>query len=223
MRHLTVLLVCFILAKASFGQRGAYATDLPEDNSSFLAFQLTYGTHMYWNNFADQFNTFDDYIEFSPVQTLGITVSSFTSSLSEQRFGFHYSYDQILPQDINLYDALSARINGFNFGISLASYDLTSKSKFCSLPIGIGFNTGRLRMASENRRSQKNPYFAPAVFFSPKFLIGDFVIGVRASYHFDISRQTWRSVNVNADQTPFTLNEFRQTGLIANLCIGFKM
>lgn len=223
MRHLFLIILCTFLGNSSIAQRGAYAAmDEPPTYGEYLAMEFTYGTHMYWNNFGDQFNTFENYTGGAPVQTVGITVSSFFYNSNKKRIGFHYSYDQIIPQDVNINDTLNARINGFNYGMSLASFDLISSSKVCSLPIGIGFNTGRLRMVSENRRSQKNPYFAPAVFFTPRFFIGNFVIGLRASYHFDISRKTWRSVNVNSDQTPFALDEFRQTGLIANFCIGFK-
>ncbi len=48
-----------------------------------------------------------------PGSGVGVTVSTFMTNAAGKRIGFHYSYDQVLPQDVNIFDTLTARINGF--------------------------------------------------------------------------------------------------------------
>lgn len=220
MRH-CILLILFLLTfgMASAQQTGRMMASGPNDNQTSI--DLIFCSHVYINNFIDQFNTFNNYQALQPVNSIGLSVSSFLLLNKKYTTGFHYSYAQILPHDININDTLIGRINGFNYSMSLASINVTPKSKFSNVSFGIGFNAGRLRMKADDRRSQKNPYFAPALFFNPRFFIGPVVIGLRAEFQVDISKSTWRSVNVNKDQMPFTINEFRQTGLIPSFSIGF--
>ncbi|MCR9171397.1 MAG: hypothetical protein NXI10_02825 [bacterium] len=220
MRHLILFVSLALFNCLALGQEeDALIGQNPNPNQTSIDF--IFCSHIYNNDFISEFNTFNNYEALRPVNSVGLSVSSYYLANKKFQAGFHYSYAQILPHDINLNDTLTGRINGFNFSLSLASINVTPKSKHTNIAFGIGFNTGRLRMTAQNRRSQKNPYFAPALFFNPRFFLGRFVIGLRAEYQFDISRPTWRSVNVNADQTSFALSEFRQTGLIPSFSIGF--
>ena len=66
-----------------------------------------------------------------------------------------------------------------------------------SKPFGLGLNTGRLLIKSASYKTQKNPFFSPALFLNPRILIGKVVLGIRLDYQIDISRSSWRSVNVS--------------------------
>ena len=220
--RLILLFAVFSLQGNAFAQTGAYAPmNEPVDDQVWI--DVIYGSHIYNHNFRDQFNHFNGYEFWQPIQSVGFSMSAFYFMNSAFKNGFHYSYAQIIPQKIHLSDTLSARINGFNFSLSLASLNLTPRSKHTNISFGIGFNAGRLRMVSDGRRSQKNPYFAPALFFSPRFFLGRVVLGLRAEYQFDVSRKTWRSVNFSKEKPPFALDEFRQTGLIANFTVGWRI
>jgi hypothetical protein len=165
----------------------------------------------------------ETYEAFQPVQSVGLQISTFEPSEGQFRLGNMVSYSQIIPQEVMINDTLNGTINGFNFGMTMLQYNLTPKAKWSIIAVGFGFNTGRMRMKNKEYRSQKNPYWAPALFFNPQFLIKRFAIGLSASYQFDVSRRGWRTLNISNKELDFELNEFRQTGLMANVSIGWKL
>lgn len=184
---------------------------------------LMYGIYTYNQNINNQTNSFKKFEFGKPIQAIGI---SFTSTFLLWRLhntGFHLSYSQVVAQKIAINDTLNGKVNGFNFSCNIIGYDLTPKSHVVSLVVGGGFNTGRLRITSENLRSQKNPFFAPTLFFNPRFFVGPVVIALRFEYQFDVSKKGWRSVNVSKELDGFLLNNFSHTGLLTYFSVGWNL
>ncbi len=190
---------------------------------NITSISLTYGQHAYLTDFGNNFNSLDEYEAFQPVQSVGFLINVFEPGEGKYRLGNLISYSQIVPQDIRINDTLNGKINGFNFGLSLIQVNLTPNVKWSFIGLGFGFNTGRMRITSEAYRSRKNPFWAPAIFFNPQFHINRFVIGIKTSYQFDITRRRWQPLKFSNKSQDFDLNEFRQTGFNANVCIGLKL
>ncbi|GAB5416886.1 MAG: hypothetical protein Crog4KO_17530 [Crocinitomicaceae bacterium] len=218
MRVINFLLVLIFIPSTNFAQE--YVAAVAYDNQQFVS--LIYGQHTYLSDFGNNFNSFDSVEPFQPVQSVGLLVTTFEPSNGYYSLGNVLSYSQIIPQEIAINDTLNGKINGFNFGLTLLHFNLTPKVNWSFLGLGFGFNTGRMRVKSEAYRSQKNPYWAPTIFFTPQVALKNFIIGINASYQFDVSRRGWRTLNFSKKELDFTLNEFRQTGLMANISIGWK-
>lgn len=159
---------------------------------------------------------------FNPIQTIGLSFTVAYVRGGKHNYGVHLSYAQIIPQTIQINDSLNGKMNGFNVSCNLIGIDITPKSSFSSIVLGAGFNAGRLRIASDAYRSQKNPFFAPALYFNPRFFIGHLAIGLRAEYQFDVTKTGWRSVNLSNKTTGFNPIDIRQTGLLTYLSVGWK-
>ncbi len=78
--------------------------------------------------------------------------------------GFRISYYQILPSGFNLIgDSARNILRGGIFSYAMGA-DLAYRSKFSSVLLGFGFNSGRLVARLSDNSLRKNPFFAPAVF-----------------------------------------------------------
>ncbi|XOV66506.1 MAG: hypothetical protein ACFHU9_12840 [Fluviicola sp.] len=198
-----------------------FVTDQKSENIPF--FTITYGQDVYLSDFGNNFNSFGNYTSFQPIQSVGVMLNVYEPKERQHVFGNMTSYSQIIPQDMQINDSLMGRINGFNLGLTIMEVNLTPKMKWSAIGLGFGFNTGRLRVKSDGYRSRKNPYWAPALFFNPHFIIKKFVVGLAASYQFDVTRRRWQPLRFSSKTADFELDEFRQTGFTAKLSVGFKL
>lgn len=203
-----------------YGQNKVDTTNTIEND--LFSIDLLYGTLFCQENFNSQINTLHSFEALKPIQTIGASLTAAYVRGGTHIYGFHISYVQIIPQKIAINDSFNGAINGFNLSCNLLSIDLTPKSQCSSIMIGYGFNTGRLRITSDSYRSQKNPFFAPALFFNPRFFLGHIAVGLRAEYQFDISKKGWRSVNISNKVNTFSPSSLKQSGLLTHFTIGWK-
>jgi hypothetical protein len=182
---------------------------------------IIYGHLLLKNSFNSKFNSQTDFKFSNPIQTIGVSVSGAYTRTHRHDYAAHYSYSQVIPQQILLNDTLNCKINGFVLSVNLFGIDLLPKSKIANCIVGFGFNTGRFRISNNEYISQKNPFFSPTVFFQPKILIGPIVLSVRADYGFDISKSSWRSVQFTNKNNGMNLNPLKQTGGIIYFSIGW--
>lgn len=220
MRKIILIFITSAFTSTIHGQEQLDTTSKFEGDIASV--DLIYGTFFCNQNFNNQINTLNQFELFKPIQTIGLSLTATYVRGGKHNFGIHLSYVQIIPQKINITDSLTGTINGFNFSYNIVGIDITPKSKFSSIVIGCGFNTGRLRITSDSYRAQKNPFFAPALFFNPRFFIGHIAIGLRAEYQFDISKKGWRSVNISNKLNTFSPSNLKQSGLLTHFTIGWK-
>lgn len=188
-----------------------------------VTLDVLYGTILYQKSPSNQFNSFRYSKLGNPLQTIGLSLTG-TIDADEvaHYYSTHLSYSQIIPQQFSINDSLSGKINGGFFSYNIIAYDFTPRSIFSSVLLGGGFNTGRLRVSADGYRSLRNPYFAPALFFNPRFFIKNIAISLRTEYQFDVSQKKWKPVRLSQKQERFDLENLNQSGLILNLCIGWK-
>lgn len=223
MSKIIPIIILFYLnnISVSYSQRSSDSTD--NFIGDIATLDILYGTYFYNQDFNKQLNTFNHSKVLKPLQTFGLSLSVIYSQGNRYDFGVHSSYSQIIPQKINVNDTIEGIINGFNFSYSIYGINLTPKSKFSSIILGVGINTGRLRIKSDIYKSQKNPFFAPVLSFNPKFYLGKIVLGFRTEYQFDVSKKGWRSVNFTNREKSFPVLKFNQSGLITYFSIGWKL
>ena len=220
MKKVIQIILALTLTHFIYGQNDKDSTY--NDEGDIVSLDLLYGTLLLRQGFNDQVNTLKRFEFFEPIQSIGISLNVAYVREGEHNYGIHVSYSQIIPQKIQVNDTINGKINGFNFSWNFYGLDLTPKSKYSSIILGAGFNTGRLRIKSDSLRSQKNPFFAPAIFFNPRLFIGHFSFGFRADYQFDISKTGWRSVNLSNKTNTFSPLNLKQTGLITYLSLGWS-
>lgn len=136
--------------------------------------------------------------------------------------GFRVSFYQILPSYFRLSgDSTRNRLRGGIFSYACGA-DLTPKSRFSSVILGFGFNTGRIVAKLPDDSLIRNPFFAPAVSIDPKFFFGHFSLTFSLGYQWDISSRKWKD-NKNSDtQSDHELPSIRLSGLSANAGVGWK-
>lgn len=192
-------------------------------NGEIVTLDVLYGTILYQKSLSNNLNSFRYSKIGNPLQTIGLSLTYTVDATSTTHYySTHFSYSQIIPQYFSINDSLPGKINGGIFSVNLLGYDLTAKSKFSSILIGGGFNTGRLRVSADDYRSLRNPYFAPALFLNPRFLIKRLAISIRAEYQFDVSQKRWKPVHFSRKGERFSLDNLSQSGLILNVCLGWK-
>jgi hypothetical protein len=194
-----------------------------ESYPDILTLDVLYGNVFYQKTSNRNFNSFQHSKIGQPLQTIGLSITySMSEDLVSHKYSTHVSYSQIIPQQLSINDSLLGRINGGIFSFNIFGYDFTSKSKVSSVILGGGFNAGRLRVSADDYRSLKNPYFAPAVFFNPRFLIKRLAISFRAEYQFDVSKKRWKSMVFSQKGSSFELENLNQSGLILHLSLGWR-
>ena len=185
---------------------------------------ILYGTRLPQNNFYNQINTLGKYNFGSPLQMIGIGQGryvSFTGRYTSVWRIVHYSYSQIIPQKIIISDTINCNVNGYVFSFSIAPFSLFKKSKFFSLHISYGFNSGRLRLSGNELVNQKNPFFSPMISIRPVVLIKKIKFTIRADYEYDISKPSWRRTYFTS-KNKTDLDKFKQSGLTLFFGIGFR-
>lgn len=220
MQKIIFIVISSLFISAIYSQEQKDSIHYP--TGDFGSMDLVYGTFFCKQNFNNQVNTFKQFKVARPIRTIGLSLTVAYFALGKHDYGMHLSYVQVIPQKMQVNDTMNGNINGFTFSCNISGIDITPESTYSSIIFGAGFNTGRLRITSNSYRAQKNPFFAPALYFNSRFFLGHITIGLRAEYQFDISKKGWRSVNISNKTTPFTLMGLRQSGLVTSFSVGWK-
>lgn len=184
---------------------------------------VIYGHYLLKNSFNSNFNSQNDFSFSNPIQTLGVSLSGAYTREHRHDYAIHFSYSQVIPQQILVNDSIKSKINGFVLGVNMFGIDLLPKSKIANCIVSLGFNTGRFRISGNEFKQQKNPFFSPTLSIQPKIRIGPIVLSVRGDYGFDISKSNWRSVNFTSKNIGINLNPLKQTGGIIYFSIGWVL
>jgi hypothetical protein len=188
---------------------------------AFSSFDLYYGYRPQFQNFYNQLNTVKDLNFGKPLQMVGIGLSGQFVVMRDGTFNGHFIYNQIIPQTIYVSDTLEAKVSGFVFSFAYGGA-ITTKSEKFALCYYLGFNTGRLRMYSNDVLKQKNPFFSPKIGIQPKAKIGKISLTLILDYEYDATNPNWRrTIFSNPNQS--TLASLRQTGITGQLGIGYVM
>lgn len=218
-----IILSIFCFASNAQTNKKQYTPKVIIPSGEIVTLDALYGTILYQKSFTNNLNSFRYSKLGNPLQTVGLSLTYTVDATSiAHYYSTHFSYSQIISQQFSINDSLSGKINGGIFSVNLLSYDLTPKSKFSSILLGGGFNTGRLRISTDGYRSMRNPYFAPALFFNSRFFIKHLAISIRTEYQFDVSQKRWKPVHFSRQGERFSLENLNQSGLVLNLCLGWK-
>ena len=187
-----------------------------DSTSATKSLDLIYGYRMFSNSFYNQLNSTNRFDYKLPVQLIGVAISdNYTANKYLDYYG-HISYCQVIPQTLQVQNT-NCKINGFVFGVD---YGISvGATKNFKVLIGVGFNTGRLKLYESNQVDLKNPFFSPKVCIQPKIAIKKLVLSLRAEYDFDISNTAWEkksSTSVNK----ISISNFKQNCFTALFCIG---
>ena len=183
---------------------------------------ILYGTRLPQNNFYSQLNTVGKYNFSSPLQMIGIGQGRYVSLTGRYTSVWrvvHYSYSQIIPQKIIVNDTINCNVNGYVFSFCIAPLSLFRKSKFISLHISYGFNTGRLRLSGNELVNQKNPFFSPMISVRPVISIKNIRFTLRGDYEYDVSKPSWRRTYFTS-KNKTDLEKFKETGITFFFGIG---
>jgi len=215
----TLALLFIVFTTHSFSQDSISTST----ESDLVSVDLMYGQCLVKTNWNNQLNTTSQYSFTHPIQTLGIGISVGYMRNQRHDYAIQFSYAQVVPQQITLFDTLSSNINGFILSVNLFGRDLTPRSKIISCVVGFGFNTGRFRISGNEYKQQKNPFFSPALFIQPKLMLGPIALSLGANYSYDVSKGNWRSLNFTTKTKRFDLEPFKQTGLMLYFSIGWML
>ncbi len=131
------------------------------------------------------------------------------------------SYSFFLPQSIAVNDTLNQNLSGFNFSMDVLNLSLFKESKIIKLKFGVGFNTGQIKLKSENF-TERNPYFSPMLSFYNGYIIKKRITtGFGAIYSYDVSSPQWRKTIIS-DQPFFRPQSLNQSCINFYLSVGWK-
>ncbi len=177
------------------------------------------------NDLSNDLNEISSMRLSQPLNYIGLTITSgfITNKRSSSEGGYNFDgyieYLQVIPQQIMVLDSIEAKINGFNFGVTLGGIDLI-KNKKIDLITCFGFNTGRIWLNGSDVVKQKNPYFAPMIAIVPRVCLGRVSIQLRCGYDYDISNKNWKRKGLS-DSELLELKKFSYQGLNMSMGIGY--
>lgn len=139
-------------------------------------------------------------------------------------FDGHLTYQFIVPRQYDFSNSLIFKLGGFHIGMDLGK-DIFPKSSIFDFLIGVGFNTGRLKLLRKDLSIEEeylkytNPLFAPKIFLEPKLVIKKISLSIKGEYLFDISNSNW---NIKDSRLP-SLGTSKSSGLLFQGGIGWKI
>jgi hypothetical protein len=109
------------------------------------------------------------------------------------------SFLYILPQTVSAgpNDSLELKMRGWHWTTSIFGWDFI-QGETVALVLAPAISWGNLKMRrDENGRQTKytNPFVAPGGRAELRFVIGNFMIGARATYRYDITYSLWKRKN----------------------------
>jgi hypothetical protein len=197
-----------------------------QDSTSYRRdgyWNLVYGTRLFNKSFYNQLNTLKSFSINSPLQLIGVGWGG--GIPVDGRFGSstiygHWSYTQVIPQQIKINDSIQGTINGYVLSIDIAGTRVLKKLKYFGLKISTGFNTGRLRLSDNEWVRQKNPFFSPKISIRPTTRIKKIVLSLRCDYEYDISSPRWRRTYF-ANKNKIDIDKFKETGMTLFFCLTY--
>ena len=141
--------------------------------------------------------------------TIGIDDISNNSEHSDVISGMHI----ILPQRVyaGAGDSLDLRMYGWHYTMSWFGFDLI-KGETVTLAIGPSWSYGNVKMrrvVNGEKSKYKNPFVAPGARAEFRLTFGNFMIGGRATYRYDLTHGLWKR---RSDFMP-VMPEYKNTGL----------
>ncbi|MFN8863743.1 MAG: hypothetical protein ACK500_08845 [Flavobacteriales bacterium] len=204
-----LVIISLSLTSLCFGQR----------HNTSSSIDIAFGSRAYAQSFYNALNTLDTWQFDAPVRFVGIAYSGRFYLTRGKDFDGHLSFGHILPERIQLNDSLSPELGGFVAGFAYGR-DVFRGSELLDVILGIGFNTGRLRLNDGQLINQKNPFLAPKISLQPKLNLGRIALSVRLEYEYDISGADWRNERNNSNQYE-GVSSFSQTSFTGMASIGY--
>ena len=211
---LTLSLVLTFSAVLSFAQVG------PDASQSV---DLMYGTRLLKTNAISNYNTLNNYSFGNHLQFIGISQSGINREQGKKGSFFQTGYyAQVIPHKVEIYDTITAKVNGFIYHVGIATANLTGNSDMFFALLTVGFSTGRLRIKSGDELRQKNPFFAPSLTLQPKLRLGKLVLSITGEYAIDVSKKTWKKTTF-AEDGQIELAPFDWSGAALYFGIGMSL
>ena len=209
------ILIIFLVTSFAYGQKDS-AKKIKESINIFYGQKLL--SH---KTFDGAYNDLEKYNLGKPITYIGIGGAA-RAYIDRGKLDHNGSwfYTQILPQNIKVNDSITTNITGFNLAFSSFGFDLVPNLKNFDLLLGVGANTGRLRLYGNSYTNQKNPYFSPKLSLIPRVIIGKICLQINIDYEFDISKKNWRKMNTS-DSPKINLPQTSNTGLTILTSIGY--
>lgn len=105
------------------------------------------------------------------------------------------SLNYILPQKVYAgNDSLQLRLSGWHYTMSVLGWDLVA-GETVTLAIAPAWSWGNLKMRrieQGQKTKYTNPFVAPGGRVEVRLTLGDFIIGGRATYRYDITHDLWK-------------------------------
>jgi len=106
------------------------------------------------------------------------------------------SVQWILPQRVSAGpgDSLKLKLSGWHYTMSILGYDFIP-GETVTLALGTQISYGNLKMRRETggqKTKYTNPFVAPGGRAEFRLTFGNFLIGVRATYRYDITHELWK-------------------------------
>lgn len=218
MKKLFYFLLIQILC-STFGWGQVYDTTKIESDSTFLYKKSFQKNTKYINSHNISFKH-KELLGFYDVKSIGYNAGSL---FVLNGYLLHYgsiSFNQILPQKVNINDTLISNLTGYNSDF-LMGIDIFNKTKNIDLALLLGFEFGRLRLYDNPLLRKKNGYFAPKIELQPKVKLKRLVIGGSFGYGYDISNPNWKNTWFSKNKN-YSLDKLRQSGFSYQFFIGWS-
>lgn len=231
MKHLIILIISLAYLNSYSQENDSLDVEYDYNNRSFISgwvsdnssIKVHYG-NAYCDlsnlnsNFKNQYgSTLDDELFL-----LGFSFEEMFMTGREGYFDGHLTYQFILPKSYDFSDTINYKLLGFQLGMDYGK-DLFPECQPFDLLIGIGFNTGRLRLLQKDIRIENkyltyaNPFLSPKIRIEPKIVIKRIVFSIKLEYMYDISNPNW---NVK-DSRLSTIGTSKSTGYSVQLSLGW--
>lgn len=213
-----LLFICFWLSVCSWPAQSSKRNKHPGQSVDVI-----YGQKFLSGpNLNKAFNSLDELKPGGPLAYVGIGTIVPSVVNRDLNYYSNFSYTQVIPQQIHINDSTTAKITGFNLGLTMLSYDAFKRKKHISLIIGLGANTGRLRLYGRSETKLKNPYFSPKVNLLPRLIFGKLILQGLVEYELDLSGPNWRKTNIDKTRR-LNLPKTKASGLGLSLSLGYVL
>lgn len=131
------------------------------------------------------------------------------------------SLQWLLPQKVSAgpADSLKLKLAGWHYTMSILGYDFIP-GEMVTLALGTQISYGNLKMRREvagRKTRYTNPFVAPGGRVEFRLTLGNFMIGGRATYRYDITHGLWK----RKDNLMPVMPEYKNNGLAYFGYIGF--
>lgn len=169
------------------------------------------------NGYLDSASTHDNFADYY----MGIGIDNISNN--SKHLDMITSFLYILPQKINAgpSDSLQLKMSGWHYTTSFFGYDFISDD-VVTLAIAPAITWGNLKMRRMDygqKTKYTNPFVAPGGRAELRFKIGNFIIGGRVTYRYDITHGLWKRKD---DMMP-VLPEYKNSGLAYFGYIGLML